>query len=165
MMKKIILSIFIASIFIVMSFLCACDEGNCEIKRPKDLKPVDWNNYNDVYTVYWNYYGEYGEFVADTTLGKNIKVYGRIHQSSFRYDSFYLLVDPKDTFASTFYEGITIECFDSVQKEILRRKFDSADITRKCYLTGIIGGNIIYTPCDVFVPHIRIDNADSLYFE
>ncbi|MDO9154869.1 MAG: hypothetical protein Q7U47_14375 [Paludibacter sp.] len=49
-MKKII--------FIVASFILLCITS-CKIpcppiSKPKDLQPIDWENYNDVKTVYYN---------------------------------------------------------------------------------------------------------------
>ena len=38
-------------------FFYSCTKNDCimEIEKPENLKPVDFENYNDVYTVYWNY--------------------------------------------------------------------------------------------------------------
>jgi len=36
---------------ILLAFSCG---KNCEIKKPKNIKTIDWENYNDVYTVFWN---------------------------------------------------------------------------------------------------------------
>ena len=71
-MKRIILCLTA----IVLLFT-ACDKG-CNIARPKDVKPIDWENYNDVYDVYWNLLKFCSEPSNDD--GRYIKISGWIFQ-------------------------------------------------------------------------------------
>ena len=52
---------------IVLLLFAGCDK-NCKIKYPKDLKPIDWENYNDVYDVIWNY----TDIKESSDMGKTI---------------------------------------------------------------------------------------------
>jgi ABC-type oligopeptide transport system substrate-binding subunit len=70
-MKKI-------NLLLILSFaavLFAACEKNCIGKRSKDVKPIDWENYNDVSTVYWNYVSLYSERKQEDE-GKTIKISG-----------------------------------------------------------------------------------------
>ena len=67
-MKKVIC---LLSVFCLLACI-ACE--NCSVKRPKNLKPIDWENYNDVYTVYWNCVKICND--PDNVQGKKVKVYG-----------------------------------------------------------------------------------------
>jgi hypothetical protein len=58
-MRKI--SFLIISCLTAILLLFTTCEKNCIGKRPKDVKPIDWENYNDVHTVYWNYVSLYSE--------------------------------------------------------------------------------------------------------
>lgn len=66
------------SIFIVASFIVLCITS-CEIpcspiSKPKDLQPIDWENYNDVKTVYYNCVKYCSE--KSVLEGKKVKVCG-----------------------------------------------------------------------------------------
>ncbi len=66
------------SIFIVASFIVLCITS-CEIpcpsiSKPKDLQPIDWENYNDVKTVFYNCVKYCSE--KSVLEGKKVKVCG-----------------------------------------------------------------------------------------
>ena len=74
----------------LLAFSC---KPSCDLDKPKDVKPVDWENYNDVYTVYWNFVAKAFGCCSETEFaGKTIKVFGWIfhgnHGDSFRSDRF-----------------------------------------------------------------------------
>jgi hypothetical protein len=102
-MRKLILSF--TAVFLLF---VACNK-NCKIKYPKDVKPIDWENYNDVYTVYWNMVHCCSETID--LQNETIKISG---WKAWSYDAFNLCGEAKYadrklgyTAASPF---ITIEC-------------------------------------------------------
>ena len=66
-MKRIIL--YLTALLLVF-FAC---EKSCLEKKPKDVKPIDWENYNDVYTAFWNTYSACSE---SKNAKREIMVYG-----------------------------------------------------------------------------------------
>ena len=48
-----IIAVCLLSIIGITTF-SSCQKS-CIKDRPKNVKPIDWNNYNDVSTVFWNY--------------------------------------------------------------------------------------------------------------
>ena len=51
-MKKICLLLILSLAAVLFA---ACGKF-CLEKCPKDIKPIDWENYNSVYDVFYNYY-------------------------------------------------------------------------------------------------------------
>lgn len=83
-MKKLILC------FTIIVFVFVACNKECQIKYPKNLKSIDWENYNDVYTVYWNTVHLCFETV--NLQSDTIKISG---WRAWNYGSFNLCDDPK----------------------------------------------------------------------
>ena len=152
----------------IVLFVCSC--STCKIDKPKNLKAIDWNNYNDVYTVYWNNVKDCSEIGYDTT--KYIKVYGWIRNN---YNGFsFELVSSKEDIDSQDGRIIRIDILANVgdyeyQKilvDSLKAKFDSTDLSKKCYIRGELSYNeLADNKCCSTVPRIYITNIDDIYFE
>ena len=155
-MKTIKILLLTCCVSLIFFSSCKEYEGQCsEVKIPKNLSPIDWDNYNEVYTVHWNYSGTCTKMNKNNDIGKVIKVYGWIEQESFRPEWFYLV--DKDT-------NIAIHSYSIADS--LRDKFSTFDITKKCYITGIL--NIEEQPnnnCCYASPKIVITNIDNINFE
>jgi hypothetical protein len=130
--------------------------GKCNFKKPKGIKPIDWENYNDVYTVYWNY-SESGDMSMNQGFtGDTIKVYGWIfqgnHGETINPGMFMLIENEKNIFDPNPWiekrTGFYIETFDKELINALKVKFSETDITKKCYIIGslisIDTGTIVY---------------------
>ena len=145
---------FIVRLLVVMCGVallsCSCKgEEKCgEIKKPKDLKPIDWENYNDVYTVYWNYkingcskYGLTGEIVK--VSGWIFQGKGEPYHPPVNPTDFQLMSNEENIFSHNPYErgGVTLSVRyygSSEDLESLKAKFSTTDITKKCYVSGEI---------------------------
>jgi len=168
-MKKIILCL---TVLILLFPNC---NKNCKIKRPKDVKPIDWENYNSVYDVMWNY----ADYNVSSDMGKTIKVCGWVFQGSHGLPvnplDFNLIDKEKNIFNSNPWEngrGIYVRIGsyyrDNYETLIdsLKIKFDMADITKKCYITGTLSYFTTNDGCGEHInPEIRIDNANDIYFK
>jgi len=160
-MKKIFILIIVLSI---AGFSC---NRKCGVDKPKNIKPIDWENYNDVHTVKWNYTDDCSDFTFHNDTGKTIKMYGwMFHPMDVSPDLFCLLSDsllveannPKC--AMVYVGGIREEW------ERLKEKFDTSDLTKKCYVTGSLEfSNQSDNDCCLVTPSIGIMNADDIYFE
>jgi hypothetical protein len=146
-MKRIVLCITA-----LLLLFASCDKG-CKIKRPKDVKPIDWENYNDVYTVYWNCYFLCSE-IKDRNMHNKIMIYGWIQ--NITNGSFSLV----DTFNKISSISITMCC------EELQTKLDTIDISKKYFVKGellFILSNP--TECCTTSPEIRVVDINDIYFK
>ncbi|MDR2911050.1 MAG: hypothetical protein LBV47_06775 [Bacteroidales bacterium] len=184
MKNTVVLEILLLSGVILFTFSC---KPNCDINIPKGVNPIDWRNNNDVYTVYWNCIKDCSEVNEIEICGcyeslKNIKISGWINQASVvLYDT---PVDPCDFTIMDMKEYIfewngAVGCripvkisscsdnynYDSIA-DSLRMKFDTTDITKKCYISGKLRYNTMPTNyCCRTGASIEIYSADDIYFE
>jgi len=147
----------------------SCKE-NCDINRPKNLKPIDWENYNDPYTVYWNGLKNCSEPGFDD--GTKIKVSGWIRQCA----NVQIPINP-DLFALT-EEKYMSECNGAKGTILHVRPYYSdfldslkiilnTNLEKKCYINGILSYNSLYDmgPCCHVTPEIIIYSVDDIKFE
>ena len=149
-MKKVILSI----IAILLLFI-ACE------KIPKDVKPIDWENYNDVYTVYWNCYSSC-EKIKSEYEGKTIKISGWKIQSR---DAFALGDDAKcaeNFFVPSPSAVVDIDCYFPEADAFL----DTCDLTKKCFIKGKIRFDMLkYSSSCSVKPKIEVMDINDIYFK
>ena len=156
MQNTFIIKILAFCTIIFFAFSC---EQNCEIKKPKGVKPIDWENYNDVYTVHWNYFKDCIEPCGD--IGRNIKIYGWITEYSIYSGHLYL----RDT--SPNESGVvTVEITDEIEKEIYQTLY-TPDWPKKCYVNGKLSLAKSYPTdhCCQTRPKIIVYSANDIYFE
>ena len=157
-MKRIILSL--AAILLLFA---AC-EKSCLEKRPKNVKPIDWENYNDVYTAFWNAYSKISE--SSYMRGQEIMVYGWV-EAKYSEDGFILVTNTNDTDKSLPLIGkphLDVRIWGQVTP--IHEKLDSYDLTKKCYVKGKLEFNVIHKGmCSIAIPEIIIENIDDFYFE
>ena len=142
----------------------AC-ERSCLEKRPKDVKRIDWENYNDVYTAFWNTHVTCNDFY-NIYLNRNIMVYGWI-RPQFLEDGFTLFTGNNN---DKSYPLIGQPHFDvhywCPMALLIREKLDSCDLSKKCYVKGkLVNNGINLGSCCVAIPMILIEDIDDFYFE
>ena len=188
MKNKLIIKMFIIGIVALFIFSCKQKKdsggGKCEIIIPKDVKAIDYDNYNDVLSVFWNYNMDCSDENSD--IGKNIKIYGWIFQGpnypdgkpkQVEPEQFNLISDKEDIFGwnavtrggksieVSVYSGGSLEEMEALIASI-KTKFASVDITKKCYIIGSLSS--IKLPdenCCRTEPKILIHNVDDIKFE
>jgi hypothetical protein len=147
------------NLLIVVLLVIAGSFFACE-KIPKDVKPIDWENYNDVYTVYWNCYSSCKE-IKNEYAGKTVKISGwRI----WSRDLFSLCDDAKCAeifFVPSPLESVVIDfCFPEAQTLL-----DTSDLTKKCLIKGKIRLKMEkMSGCKVF-PVIEVTDINDIYFD
>jgi hypothetical protein len=139
---------------------------DCKIEPLQDILPIDWENYNDVHTVYRNF--TTNDCSKTGSTGKMIKVGGWIVQSGANIHK----IEPSSFYLTDYPNQILISGSISVTSEIpevvelLKIKFETNDLTKKCYITGEL---LIYdfptNNCCTTGPEIIITNADNIIFE
>ena len=117
--------------------------GNFKVEDevlPADVKPIDWKNYNDVYTIYWNYRNN----TQEGPTGKILKAEGWVAPISWQHEInphyFKLANIPYGQIQTQmdWYEKytISIETASPEVAEQLKIKFEDNDLNKKCYITG-----------------------------
>lgn len=182
-MKKIVFLVILCGTTLFAFFVFSCKQScDIEIEKPNDVKPIDWNNYNDVYTVFWNIFKNdcigSGYLTSDT-----IKVYGIIDELEYDYyggfHSFLLISESKyeDNFIyDHLYNkykykvpSVNVYCYHITEE--LQSIIDSCDITKKkCYIKGELGTRIIthdapLARCCFTVPCVTLYSIYDIYFE
>ena len=132
----------------------------CE-KIPKDVKPIDWENYNDVYTVYWNCYSSTCKKNKSEYDGKTIKISGwRV----WSRDAFTLGDDAKcaEIFFVPSPRAVVYINFNFPEAYAF---LDTCDLTKKCFIKGTIRLKFGQkSKCRVF-PVIEVMDINDIYFE
>ena len=178
-MKKLIIQVLILCGIALFALSCNENKNPCQIERPKNLKIIDWDNYNDVYAVYWTYNKrDLSEtWVYDDTL-KTIKICGYLYQGDLDtdyYPKYFTLIDSEADISASFYPISYVRCEvvgnSSDVINLLNIIFAAENATKKCYVRGkpflvatCIDGDD-FGCCLFDPPIIRIYSADDVYFE
>ena len=178
MRKSLIIKLLILCGVALLVVSC---KPNCDINKPKGVKPIDWENYNDVYTVFWNGVRDCSSGNFDDA-GKDIKVFGWIFQGPIYPDGKPLPVNPEKfalisneedifwwNFSTRGGQGIYVNAYRLEDVENYRKlvdKFATADITKKCYISGkLYFQSLPNNDCCSTISGIQIYSADDIYFE
>ena len=180
-MKKVTsykLRVTLSAFCLLLSAFClfyGCE--TCKIKYPKNLKPIDWENYNSVRTVFWNYYAPEAKNQKDE--GKEIMVSGWLSHSKYYRGNAGVMIIFEDLSKTDINDPIPIEsihirCWSSRTDTLidicsdLKNKLDTCNFMEKCYVKGIlkIESITMMGSCAVrYRPTILIENADDIYFK
>ena len=154
-MKRLIL-LMICCFTALLILFSGCNKS-CTGKRPKNIKPIDWENYNDVETVYWNIVHCCSESSDFEYLP--IKITG---WKPWNLDQFSLCDYPDAYYGNSPMSVVYITC----SLPGFRAMLDTCDLTKKCYVEGIIRFNTFSTGWECKVePQIEITNINNIYFK
>ena len=166
-MRKISFLMILCIAAIILLF-ATCDNP-CKIKYLKDVKPIDWENYNDVYTVYWNYVHVSGSKQAHNMRmdeGKEIMIYGWVtSQHANSIPLFDLSESPNGGIHCPV--AIALPAQDPYILVNLRTKLDTCDLTKKCFIKGKLKSGELFNG-NYFCKgqaYIMIEYFDNVYFE
>ena len=153
-MKRIVLCLTALLLLFI-----AC-EKNCLEKKPKNLKPIDWENYNDVPTVFWNLYSLVSK--ENVPPHTEIMVYGWVHNKNpYGVPEYCLVDDPNRIHGSQEKPLISLEIGPELQT-----MFDTCNYTKKCFVKGkLLYNHIIYGYCKIIEPRMNITNINDINFE
>ena len=159
---KTIKNIMITCLLVCVSIIgfSACEE-KCKIKYPKDVKPIDWENYNDVYTTYWNTVHSCSESI--TLQSDTIKIYGWLTEYSLHSGCLNLKNTKQDNKGETTV-SVTVRITDEIEKNIYEKLY-APNFPKKCFAKGELIFDIIETNDCMAVPRINVFNVDDIYFE
>ena len=158
-MSRVIIKLL--TIWLVALFAFSCKE-KCD--KPNDVKPVDWESFNDVYTVYWNFVTNDFNAIPD---GKTIKVCGWVNANPHvSVGAGFLLYDKVVADHYDIYLDVSSFSRDDMDDKI-QELFSNNDLKKKCYVRGKLhksrSGNP-HSPCRYY-PSIKLLDIDDFYFE
>ena len=143
----------------------AC-EKQCLTQRPKDVKPIDWGDYNDVYTVYWNYHTLCSE-TKEEDRGKEIMIYGWMQPGwdgvSVSASMFALKDDRNDIILASIDIKTVV---NSLEYDSIQTKLNSCDLAKKCFIKGRLDFHCLHIQgWSKAVAGIYLENVNDIYFE
>ena len=142
------------------------EEAPCKIDRPKDIKPIDWENYNDVYSVFWNYRTLCSE-IKEEDRGREIMVYGWVQPDWDGISvsaSMFALKDDRNDIIQAHVEIKTST--DKLEYDLIQKKLDSCDLTKKCFIKGKLDFHCLQIQgCSKSEPQMYLENVTDIYFE
>ena len=158
------------SLLLCLLFIFAsCSIYHCSpIKKPADLKPLDLENINDVYTVYWNAKHNCVD-IKWMEIGYEITMYGWIfnpYNEWINPTHFSLIGDPK-----YIHEPNTIKVGGvavSVRALIdgIGDKLATIDITKKCFVRGFLWFKCAHIDgCSQTGAQIVLRDINDIWFE
>ena len=154
-------------IICVVALFFSCGEkkgsegGNCEIIIPKDLKPIDYDNYNDVYTVYWSFVKLCSE--NNDYKDKIVKISG---WRPWSYDLFYLCDDPKYAVRDLGHAAASPIVKIRLELPENSAHLNNPDWSKKCFIKGeLLFYHLEMGSCCKLLPEIVIKDIDDIYFE
>ena len=153
----------------ILLLLTGC-KNKCEIDYPKNIKPIDWENYNDVNTVYWNYvFYNIPRKINEEDRGKDILICGFASNWDSRPPSAngFIIVDNANEYDPSIH--IQPSFWEQDSHNQLQTILDTGYLANmKCYVKGKLYFKNL-TPdmgeCQTYQPIITIDNVDAIYFK
>jgi len=167
MKTRLIIAILAATVL-----FCSCKERcagcyDCDsilvITKPADLKPIDWDGWNDAYTV-WHTFHDVRENAQYSHRGDTIMCYGKISRilTSHIYSSL-IYLECKD--ASEPFYIYTTPLMDSIEKDSLVNLLDGICCSDTCFARGVLDLSADqFTGCSV-EPSIELMSIEDIYFK
>jgi hypothetical protein len=162
--------------------LASCKEPDdpCMVRvRPKNLPPIDWENYNSIYTIISTYNGiiEWNPWMyADT--GRTIKVYGWVDRLDHPYRDFFTLRGSAVIDNTSISHDERLFVWISGEPDAVMRKFremaGQGELSKKIFIRGtfrligfalVSGGPPHYCGGSLVSGGVRIYGIDDFYFE
>lgn len=139
--------------------LCAC--AVCiRVKKPKDVKPIDWENYNSVYDVFWNFY-LCSDDVEDWGMRESIKIYGWLHNEIDSILGRHYISRSAQPGETGLYANIIPK--DEVEKQALDSLLRDIDYPKQCHIQGFLILND--HSVERSFPEIIIERAEDIHFD
>lgn len=155
-------------LLMVVTMLCSCKHKCYDIVKPSNLKPIDWNGWNDAYTVFYTYYDNYDDACHDHD-GDTIKCYGHIAKylyedySSLRSDDIFLEANDRRQQAV----GVGFMLQNSSEMDSLKSLLKSSSHSDTCFVKGTLDlwGWSGPHHCNTVYPYITVHNIEDFYFK
>jgi len=153
------------ALFVVITLFCSCKRTCKDIVKPSDIKPIDWNGWNDAYTVGYTFYDNAEDACFDFN-GDTILCYG--HIARFLYED-YPSLSTSDVYleSGSKEEGVHVffDIFDS-DVNILKQKLNNSVYSDTCFVKGTlhVGASYIMHCSIVYCPDIHVSRLEDIYF-
>jgi len=152
-------------VFLSFSFIfifSSCNSLCPKIKKPNNIKPIDWENYNGVYDVYWTFYNYYHD-VEIWQYEDMIKICGLIRYDESDPYNFWLVEqsNPKINIPIIAYFE------DDEDTEKLKLLLLDNSLEKKCSIQGKLIMDCLYTNtgCQDAYPIVSLQSINDIYFE
>lgn len=145
----------------------------CEdIIKPSNLKPINWNGWNDAYTVGYTFYDNIEDACHDYD-GDTILCYGHISKNLYLDHP---SLEPEWIFLEGSENQQDGQCVrimfnsdimqNSIEKDSLIRLLNSSSYSDTCLVKGVLGlGVWSMPPCQYVYPVIGVCRLEDIYFK
>ncbi|MDR2653557.1 MAG: hypothetical protein LBC68_14850 [Prevotellaceae bacterium] len=158
---RFILIMIILAVACVMFASCI----TCRVDKPKNLQPINWANYNNVYTVFWNCKAECGEY---SFSGNEIKIKGWLPSETYEIIDNYNLEIWETKENADKRDGANVNIPIIATSEIMSSVIsllNSENLNKQCFIKGKLEYMRIETMCCRVSPRIVLENIDNISFE
>ena len=156
---------------VIIALFCSCKRTCKDIVKPSDLKPIDWNGWNDAYTVGYTFYDNVENACYDFN-GDTILCYG--HIARILYDN-HTSLKPEHLFfegsenmkhQEWVYIGFSSTILqNNSERDSLISLLNSYSHSDTCFVKGILKVEPQYIdPCDIVAPHIYVHSIEDICF-
>lgn len=168
-MKTKLLIVFL----VILSLFCSCKHKCYEVVKPSNLKPIDWNGWNDAYTVGYTFYDNEENACYDYD-GDTILCYG--HIAKYLYDDCSSLNPDNDIYLESGHKQQGVGLFfsfiyeNSSERDSLVSLLNSSTYSDTCFVKGVfkIYDHHIITnskSCMYSYPHITVCRLEDIWFK
>ena len=152
----------------MVSVSCVGRCGKYVTQKPANVKPIDTENYNDVYTVYWNYFDNATNpySLREVLMCGYVVVYGMDKSGNLLWypmltDDSIKAINYVDMHITKVYFSWSNTISDQINSIV------NTSIPNKCYIRGFV--ELEYTQfnnCEThYIPKLVIVNAEDIYFK
>lgn len=148
-------------VVVILLYSCERKIGGCaetcyDIEKPANLRPIDWDDWNDAYTVYYTFYDNEEDACYDHD-GDTIMCYGNIYVSP--YAGIKLEVKGSDDLEIVFnLHGSEIDS--------LYNMLNNTSHSDTCFVKGIHKlFNYDIQCCKIVIPKITVNRIEDIFFK
>lgn len=157
----------------ILSLFCSCKHKCHEVVKPSNLKPIDWNGWNDAYTVAYTFYDNKEKACYDYD-GDTILCYGHIAKylyddySSIKPDNIYLEAGMRGQGVGVSFSFIYDQ--NSSERDSLINLLNSSNYSDTCFVKGVfkLSYHHIRTAlksCEYSEPVITVCRIEDIWFK
>lgn len=159
--KLTLLLIAVALLYSCERRIGGCAETCYDIEKPANLKPIDWNGWNDAYTVYYNFHDNIEDACYDHD-GDTIMCYGHVPEYWYNspYGDFRLEV---------------IGCLNNLEIQFnlhgneidsLHYMLNNSSHSDTCFVKGVLKLDDLDRECCIeVIPLITVNQIEDFYFK
>lgn len=160
-------------ILATLSLFCSCKHKCYEVVKPSNLKPIDWNGWNDAYTVGYTFYDNEENACYDYD-GDTILCYG--HIAKYLYDDYPSLNPDNSIYLESGHKQQGVEVSfsfiyeNSSERDSLISLLNRSTYSDTCFVKGVFKVysytiHLLPRSCTYVQPGITVCRLEDIWFK